>query len=59
VTSGVTPGIQDRSVANLELFQTYGLPGLLVGGLLLLLYRLIDRGFTFRVGSRGRERKRS
>ena len=34
---------------DFEMFQTYGLPGLLVGGVLLLVYRLIDRGFTFRV----------
>jgi hypothetical protein len=43
---------------DLHLFQTYGLSGLLIGGVLLLIYRLIDRGFTFRVPSRGRERKR-
>ena len=43
---------------DLDLFQTYGLSGLLVGGVLLLIYRLIERGFTFRVPSRGRERKR-
>ena len=43
---------------DLHLFQTYGLPGLLIGGVLLLIYRLIERGFTLRVPSRGRERKR-
>ena len=43
---------------DLHLFQTYGLSGLLIGGLLLLIYRLLDRGVTFRVPSRGRERKR-
>jgi len=43
---------------DLHLFQTYGLTGLLIGGVLLVIYRLIDRGFTFRVPSRARERKR-
>ncbi len=43
---------------DLHAFQTYGLSGLLIGGVLLLIYRLIDRGFTFRVPSRSRERKR-
>jgi hypothetical protein len=43
---------------DLHFFQTYGLTGLLIGAVLALLYRLIDRGFTFRVPSRGRERKR-
>ena len=41
VTSCVTAGINDRSV-DLQVFQTYGLPGLLIGGALLLVYRLID-----------------
>ena len=57
VTSCVTAGINDRSV-DLQVFQTYGLPGLLIGGALLLVYRLIDRGFTFRVPPRDRARKR-
>ena len=57
MTSCVTAGINDRSV-DLQVFQTYGLPGLLIGGGLLLIYRLIDRGFTFRVPQRGRSRKR-
>lgn len=43
---------------DLHLFQTYGLSGLLIGGVLLVIYRLIDRGFTFRVPSRSRDRKR-
>lgn len=43
---------------DLQLFHTYGLPGLLIGGVLLVIYRLIERGFTFRVPPRGRERKR-
>jgi hypothetical protein len=43
---------------DLHFFQTYGLPGLLIGGVLLLMYRLIDRGFTFRVPSRRRDRER-
>jgi hypothetical protein len=43
---------------DLHPFQTYGLSGLLIGGVLLVIYRLIDRGFTLRVPSRGRERKR-
>jgi hypothetical protein len=46
-------------VMDLHLFHTYGLTGLLVGGVLLLIYRLINRGFTFRVPSRSRDRKRS
>jgi hypothetical protein len=43
---------------DFHFFQTYGLPGLLVGGVLLLIYRLIDRGFSFRVPSRSRSRRR-
>ena len=43
---------------DLHQFQTYGLSGLLIGGVLLLIYRLIERGFTLRVPSRGRERNR-
>jgi hypothetical protein len=52
------PSGERRRGMDLHFFQTYGLTGLLIGGVLALLYRLIDRGFTFRVPSRGRERKR-
>jgi hypothetical protein len=34
---------------DLQFFQSYGLPGLVIGGVLVLLYRLIDRGFTISV----------
>ena len=52
------PAAGDGDGMDLQTFQTYGLPGLLIGGVLLLLYRLVDRGFTFRVPSRRRDRKR-